>query len=143
VFVLFLFFDYRNDIKQGWGGTAVMFIAGYLGKVQKRKKVVRSEEKEGESADVAEGDDDLEDDDDDDDVVVDCRRGRTRERKEKRREERRINTGKRSTRAHHTTHIPLTRLLQHLYTHHCPLHLELPHLCPHFQQHHRDPTLQE
>jgi hypothetical protein len=33
-----------------------MFIARYLGKVQKRKKVVWSEGKEGESADVAEGD---------------------------------------------------------------------------------------
>jgi hypothetical protein len=72
----------------GWGGTVVMFIARYLGKVQKRKKIVRSEGKEGESADVAEGDDDL-DGDDDDDVFVDCGWGRARERKGKEREEKR------------------------------------------------------
>jgi hypothetical protein len=39
-----------------WGGTVVMFIARYLDQVRKRKKVVRSEGKEGDSADVAEGD---------------------------------------------------------------------------------------
>jgi hypothetical protein len=72
-----------------WGGTVVMFIARYLGKVQKRKKVVRSEGKERESADVAEGDDDLDDDDDDDGVMVDCGWERARERKGKRREEKR------------------------------------------------------
>jgi hypothetical protein len=78
-----------------------MFIARYLGKVQKRKKVVRSEGKERDSADVAEGDDDP-DDDDDDGIVVDCGWERAREtkgkrREEKRREERRRNTNKRST----------------------------------------------
>jgi hypothetical protein len=74
-----------------WGGTVVMFIARYLGKVQKRKKVVRSEGKERDSGDVAEGDDDLvdDDDDDDDDVVVDCGWERARERKGKRRQEKR------------------------------------------------------
>jgi hypothetical protein len=100
-----------------------MFIARYLGTVQNRKKVVRSEGKEGESADVAEGDDDLDDDDlddlDDDDVVVDCGWERARERKGKRREEKRegktpANTPPELITLH--THRPLTYYSTHTST---------------------------